>query len=75
MPFDFLSLAPLCRLENESFYSHDRKGTSHRCLKSLGSVGTHRANGMADPIAHFQEEVDRLNAARKEDVSDITLKV
>lgn len=50
----------------ESFYSHDKKGTAHKCYKSLGSVETHMANGMADPIAHFQAEVDGLNRARKE---------
>lgn len=32
----------------ESFYNHDKKGTSHRCFKSLGSLETLMANGM-DP--------------------------
>lgn len=45
----------------ESFYDHDKKGTAHKCFKSLGSVETHLENGMADPIAHFQKEVDALN--------------
>lgn len=50
----------------ESFYSHDKKGTAHRCYKSLGSVETHLKNGIKDPIAHFQKEVDALNKARNE---------
>lgn len=45
----------------ESFYSHDKKGTAHKTFKSLGSVETHIANGMEDPIAYFQKEVDQLN--------------
>jgi hypothetical protein len=51
----------------ESFYSHDKKGTVHKCYKSLGSVETHIENGMANPIAHFQKEVDTLNK-KKDDV-------
>lgn len=47
-----------------SFYSHDKKGTAHACLKSLGSVETLKKNGMEDPIAFYQEEVDALNKAR-----------
>jgi len=50
----------------ESFYSHEKKGTAHRCFKSLGSVETLTENGMEDPIAHFQKEVDLLNKERKE---------
>lgn len=50
----------------ESFYSHDKKGTAHKCYKSLGSVETLIAGGMDDPIAHFQAEVDELNKAKKE---------
>ena len=46
---------------DESFYSHEKKGTAHKCYKSLGSVETHMKNGMDDPIAHFQKEVDALN--------------
>ena len=48
----------------ESFYDHDKKGTAHKCYKSLGSVETHLENGMADPIAHFQKEVDALNKTK-----------
>lgn len=50
----------------ESFYSHEKKGTAHKCHKSLGSVETLVANGMTDPIAHFQAEVDALNKSKKE---------
>ncbi len=50
----------------ESFYNHDKKGTAHKCYKSLGSVETHLKNGIDDPIAHFQKEVDALNKAKKE---------
>jgi hypothetical protein len=52
---------------DESFYSHDKKGTAHRCFKSLGSVETHLKNGIEDPISHFQEEVDALNKVRNDD--------
>lgn len=57
---------------DESFYSNEKKGTAHRCYKSLGSVETHIANGMEDPIAHFQKEVDELNRAK---TADKTLKI
>jgi len=50
---------------DESFYSHEKKGTAHKCYKSLGSIETHLANGMKDPIAHFQKEVDALNAEKQ----------
>lgn len=46
---------------DESFYSHAKKGTAHKCYKSLGSVETWIQKGISDPIAHFQKEVDALN--------------
>lgn len=46
---------------DESFYSHEKKGTAHKCYKSLGSVETWIQKGISDPIAHFQKEVDALN--------------
>ena len=52
---------------DESFYSHDKKGTAHKCFKSLGSIETLKANGMDDPIAFYQNEVDELNKKRKDD--------
>lgn len=51
---------------DESFYNHEKKGTSHRCYKSLGSVETWRSKGLEDPIAHFQKEVDALNQERSQ---------
>ena len=49
----------------ESFYSHEKKGTAHKTLKSLGSVETLKPNGIDDPIAFYQNEVDKLNNERK----------
>lgn len=46
---------------DESFYSHEKKGTAHKCYQSLGSVETWKEKGIADPISHFQKEVDALN--------------
>lgn len=51
---------------DESFYNHEKRGTAHKCYKSLGSVETWQKNGISDPIAHFQREVDALNQERKE---------
>ena len=51
----------------ESFYDPKRKETAHRCYKSLQSIETHIANGIADPVAHFQKEVDALNNVKKEE--------
>ena len=47
-----------------------KKETAHRCYKSLGSVETNIANGIKDPIAHFQKEVDELNNAKKKGKSE-----
>lgn len=52
---------------DESFYSHEKKGTAHKCFKSLGSVETHLKQGIEDPVAHFQKEVDELNKTNKEE--------
>ena len=46
---------------DESFYSHNKKGTAHKSFKSLGSVETWKENGIEDPVSHFQKEVDALN--------------
>ncbi len=46
---------------DESFYSHDKKGTAHKCFKSLGSIETLIKSGIEDPVSHFQKEVDALN--------------
>lgn len=49
---------------DESFYSHEKKGTAHKCYKSLGSVETWMEKGISDPISYFQKEVDSLNQER-----------
>jgi len=51
----------------ESFYNHEKKGTAHRTYKSLGSIETHKANGIADPVSFYQKEVDELNKNRSEE--------
>lgn len=51
---------------DESFYSHDKKGTAHKCFKSLGSVETLIKDGIEDPVTHFQKEVDALNQEKAE---------
>lgn len=51
----------------ESFYNHDKKGTSHKCYKSLGSIETLMKNGINNPVLHYQKEVDILNKARETD--------
>ena len=51
----------------ESFYSHEKKGTAHRSIKSLGSVETNKANGVDDPVSYYQMEVDALNKERSDE--------
>jgi hypothetical protein len=51
---------------DESFYNHEKKGTAHKVYKSLGSIETNVKNGIEDPIAHFQKEVDELNRIKSE---------
>ena len=51
----------------ESFYSHEKKGTAHRSFRALGSVEALVANGIDDPIAYFQMEVDELNRQRNDE--------
>lgn len=51
---------------DESFYSHEKRGTAHRCYKSLGSVETWIENGISDPVSHFQNEVDTLNRKKND---------
>lgn len=49
----------------ESFYSPETMGTKHRSYRSLGNIQKLIDSGIDDPIAHFQKEVNRLNAQRK----------
>lgn len=58
----------------ESFYSPDVKGTKHRCFKSLGSVETLITQGIHDPISHFQNQVDEMNAKAKLEKSNNKIK-
>lgn len=51
---------------DESFYSQEKKGTAHKCYKSLGSLETLMENGMADPVSFYQAEVDKLNKQKKD---------
>ena len=51
---------------DESFYSNDKKGTAHRCFKSLGSVETLMKNGIDDPVSFYKAEVDKLNKEANE---------
>lgn len=46
----------------ESYYSSNVKGTKHRSYKFLGSVNKLKESGIDDPIAYYQNEVDKLNA-------------
>ena len=61
---------------DESFYSHEKKGTAHKCYQSLGSVETWKEKGIEDPISHFQKEVDALNQEKADagtrKISDIS---
>lgn len=52
----------------ESFYSPEVNGTKHKCFKSLGNVETLKKNGIEDPVAFYQEEVNRLNEKRKNEM-------
>lgn len=49
----------------ESFYDGNKKGTAHKIYKSLSSVETLTKNGMENPIAYYQAEVDKLNKERE----------
>lgn len=51
---------------SESFYNPEKKGTSQKTFKSLGSIETMQAKGMKDPIAHYKRVVDKLNFERKQ---------
>ena len=61
---------------DESFYSHEKKGTAHKCYRSLSSVETWIEKGIDDPISHFQKEVDALNQEKADagirKISDIS---
>lgn len=50
----------------ESFYDPARKGSAHRSIRPVGYVNKLAAQGIEDPVAHFQAEVDRMNAERRQ---------
>ncbi len=45
----------------ESFYSHEKKQTSHRSYKAIGYVEELVASGIDDPFSHFSEIVQEMN--------------
>ena len=45
--------------------SRERGHVVQSCYRSLGYYDDLVASGISDPVAHFQEEVDGLNAAEK----------
>ena len=49
----------------ESYYDPQRKYGAHRSYKALGYVDKLKESGIADPIAYYSEEVERLNAETK----------
>lgn len=50
----------------ESFYDPDRKASRHRSVRPLGYVKKLKAQGIEDPVSYYKDEVDRMNAERKE---------
>ena len=49
----------------ESYYDPQRKYGAHRSYKALGYVEKLKEAGIADPIAYYSEEVEKLNAESK----------
>lgn len=45
----------------ESYYDPDRKHGAHRSIKPIGYVKKLIASGIEDPIAYYQDEVDKMN--------------
>ena len=45
----------------ESYYDPERKGGAHRSYKPIGYVHELQQNGLDDPIAFYNEEVQKLN--------------
>lgn len=50
----------------ESYYDPEKKCGAHRSYKPVGYVKKLQAEGIEDPISHFQEEVASLNRTHKE---------
>lgn len=49
----------------ESYHDPARKETRHRSVKALGYERALKAQGIEDPVAHFQAKVKCMNAERK----------
>ena len=49
----------------DSHYSSTKKDTAHSIYKSLRSIEYWKSQGIEDPVAHFQKEVDKLNEERE----------
>lgn len=49
----------------ESFYNPEKKETSHKQYRALGSLESLIESGIADPDAHFRKEIQALNEKRK----------
>lgn len=49
----------------ESFYDPERKGGAHRSYRPVGYVHELQQNGIDDPIAFYNEEVQKLNQEYK----------
>ena len=49
----------------ESFYNPQKGQTAHRSYKAIGYENELKEKGIEDPIAYYQQEVDRLNTERK----------
>lgn len=45
----------------ESYYDPDRKHGAHRSIKPIGYVKKLIDSGIEDPIAYYQDEVDKMN--------------
>lgn len=49
----------------ESYYDPERKGGAHRSYRPIGYVHELQENGIDDPIAFYNEEVQKLNQEHK----------
>jgi len=58
----------------ESFYDPDRGYSAHKSYKAIGYVNDLIADGIEDPIAYYQSEVDDLNRKRKQGLSEAKYK-
>ena len=54
----------------ESHWDRGRGHTVQTSVKALGYERELRESGIADPVAHFKAEIDRMNAKRKADKAE-----